>query len=309
MRGKSLFLLAAAAMLFCGAAMAGQFKIGYLCNNFNDTFQTYIVDAARAFVDKTPDVSIEVMDAQEDVVRQQDQVATLLQSGVDALVVVPVNTQAVGPIVRAAQDARVPLIFVNRNPYPDKAPPEGVYFIGADSILEGETQMMDAGKRLGGKGNIVILMGLLSNEAAHARTEGVKNVIARDYPDIKVLAEETANWQRDQGMNVTENWITAYGDSINAVMSNNDEMALGAQLALSKAGMNNVLIYGVDAISDALTAIEQGKMTATVRQDPVAQGAGGVQMALEILKGNKPAHQINKLPAVLVTKENAAQFK
>lgn len=301
---RRIFLMAAALCLV-GTAFAGDFKIGYVCNNFNDTFQTYIVDAARDYVAKNPGISLEVTDAQEDTVRQNDQVNTFIASGVDALIVVPVNTSAVNPMVRAARNAGIPLIFVNRNPYADGNIPENVYFIGADSVLEGETQMEYAGPIMKGKGNIVILMGMLSNEASLARTTGVKNVIARKYPDIKVLAEETGNWQRDQGMTLMENWITTYGKQINAVMSNNDEMALGAIIALEKAGMNDVLSFGVDAIPDALVAIKAGRMTGSVLQDPVAQGAGGVELAVKLLKGEKPAERIVKLPAKLIDKSNA----
>ncbi|MCC8180550.1 MAG: substrate-binding domain-containing protein [Planctomycetes bacterium] len=307
MRGKSLLL--ATALCLAVSAQAGEYKIGYSCNNFNDTFQTYIVDAAREFVATVEGVVLEVSDAQEDTVRQGDQIDTFIQSGVDALVVVPVNTTAVQPYVRAAARANVPLIFVNRNPYPDGKIPENVYFIGADSTLEGETQMEAAGAAMGGKGNIVILVGMLSNEASHARTQGVKNVIAAKYPNIKVLAEETANWQRDQGMTVMENWMTAYGDQINGVCSNNDEMALGALNALQKSGRKDVVVYGVDAIPDALVSIGRGEMTGTLLQDPVGQGKGSVEMALNILRGIKPAQQINKLPAVLINKDNVASYR
>ncbi len=287
---------------------AGQLKIGYCCNNFNDTFQTYIVDAAEKAA-KENNVIFDVMDGQEDDIRQQDQVNTLIQGGVDALIVVPVNTSSVQPIVRAAQEAKIPLIFVNRNPYSKTPPPPNVYFIGADSVLEGVTQMEYAGKIMNGKGSICVLMGLLSNEGSLARTSGAHQVIKEKYPDIKILAEETANWQRDQGMNVTENWLTAYGDSINAVLSNNDEMALGAVMALANAGRTDVFVLGTDAISDALTAIERGSMAATVLQDPVAQGKGSVELAIGLSQGKVPADPIIRLPAQLINKDNVKNFK
>ena len=305
---KLLALVMMAGVLAVGVAQAGQVKIGYCCNNFNDTFQTYIVDAAQKAA-KEFNVTIEVMDGQEDDIRQQDQVNTLIQNGVNALVVVPVNTSSVQPIVQAAKEAKIPLIFVNRNPYTKVAPPKNVYFIGADSILEGATQMEYAGKLMNGKGSICVLMGLLSNEASLARTAGIKQVVKEKYPDITILAEETANWQRDQGMNVTENWLTAYGDSISAILSNNDEMALGAVMALSNAGRSNVLVFGVDAIPDALAAIEQGSMAATVLQDPIAQGKGSVELAIKLSQGESPAEQIIRLPAQLINKGNVKEFK
>ncbi|MCD8138424.1 MAG: substrate-binding domain-containing protein [Planctomycetaceae bacterium] len=305
---KKLFRFAtlclAVGILATAAVQAGQIRIGYSCSNFNDIFQIYVVDAARAAAAEHPEVVLDVMDAQEDVIRQQDQVMTMIQSGIDVLVVVPVDTSAVSGIETLAKNANLPLIYVNRNPYPNENAPENVYFIGANSILEGETQMEYIGEKMGGKGNIVILMGILSNEASINRTQGVHNVITAKYPDIKVLAEETGNWQQDQGMTVMENWITAYGDQINAVVSNNDNMVLGAINALEAAGMKDVYTIGIDATTDALQAILADRMTATVLQDPVAQGRGAVEAAVKLMNGESlPA--ITKLPAELITKENA----
>ncbi len=298
------------AMIFCLLAQTGVFagekiKVGYACCNFNDIFQIYVVDAAKAAAGD--DVTLEIMDAQEDVIRQQDQVMTMIQNGLDALIVVPVDTSAVASIVSAAKAANLPLVFVNRNPYPDGVVPENVYFIGADEGMMGEEQMKFAGEKMGGKGNIVILMGILFNEAAIARTQGNRKIIESTYPAITVLAEETGNWQQDQGLTIMENWITAHGDKINAVISNNDNMVLGAINALEAVGMRDkVITVGIDATTDALEAILAGRLDATVLQDPVIQGQGAVEMVVKILKGEK-VPQMNKMPAKLITAANAKE--
>ena len=284
------------------SAAPAKLKIGYSCNNFNDTFQTYIVDAARTAANEAG-VTLEVLDAQEDDIRQQDQIHNLLQNGVDALIVVPVNTASVQPIVKAAAAAKKPLIFVNRNPYPKGSVPDNVYYIGVDEIGAGAAQMEYAASLMGGKGNICVLMGILSNEGALSRTKGVEDTIKAKYPDIKVLAKETANWQRDQGMAVAENWLTAYGGKVNAILSNNDEMALGAIKALENAGRNDVLVFGVDATPDARAAIKTGKLAATVLQDPKAQGKGSVEIAVKVLNGEKPEPS-TKLPVNIIDKDN-----
>jgi inositol transport system substrate-binding protein len=160
-----------------------------------------------------------------------------------------------------------------------------------------------AGKLLNGKGSICILMGILSNEGALGRTAGIEQTIKEKYPGIKVLAKETGNWQRDQGMNITENWLTAYGDQINAILSNNDEMGLGAIKALENAGRNDVLVFGNDAIPDALASIKSGKLAGTVLQDPTAQGKGSIDIAVKVLNGEK-VEQIQKLPANVINKDN-----
>lgn len=284
------------------------FKIGYSCNNFNDTFQTYIVDAAKAYVTENSDLTIDVQDAQEDVIKQQDQINAFIEQGVDALIVVPVDTSAMEPITKAAKDAGIPLVYVNRNPFGEGEIPENVYYVGSQEVIAGELQMEFVGEQLGGKGNVAILMGILSNEGAVKRTEGNEGVISSKYSDIKVLAKETGNWQRDQGLSITENWLTAYGNDLNAILANNDEMALGALKAARDAGRDDIIVVGVDAIPDALASVEEGGMAATVLQDAVGQGQGAVVAAHKALKAESQ-DSITWVPFKLVTKDNLAEFK
>lgn len=284
------------------------FKIGYSCNNFNDTFQTYIVDAAKAYVEENSDITIDVQDAQEDVIKQQDQINAFIEQGVDALVVVPVDTSAMGAITKSAQDAGIPLVYVNRNPFGEAEVPENVYYVGSQEIIAGELQMEFVGEKLGGKGNIAILMGILSNEGAVKRTEGVESIISSKFPNIKILASETGNWQRDQGLTITENWLTAYGNDLNAIVANNDEMALGALKAAQNAGRDDIIVVGVDAIPDALSSVEEGGMAGTVLQDAVGQGKGALEAAHKALKGEQ-IESITWVPFKLVTIDNLAEFK
>ncbi len=292
------------------AAEAGKtFKVGYCINNFNDTFQTYIEKAVEDYVAANPELTLETADAQEDVIKQQDQVNTFIAQGVDALIVVPVDTSAMDPITKAAQDAGIPLCYVNRNPFSgmeDKMP-EGVYYVGSQEIKAGEMQMNYAGELLAGKGGICILEGQLTNEGAVKRTQGVQDTAAASFPDIKILALETGNWQRDQGMSLTENWITKFGAELNCVLANNDEMALGAVEALKAAGRDDVIVMGVDAIPDALQAVKEGSLAGTVLQDAVGQGEGSIKVIQSVLKGGT-SESIIWIDFQLVTPENIDTF-
>ncbi len=306
----TLLLISAVVLTGCSkkeAKDSGVKKIGYCSNNFNDTFQTYINKAATDYVTANADLSITQVDAQEDVIKQQDLINTFIAQGVDALIVVPVDTSAMAPITKAAQDAKIPICYVNRNPYAAGTLPEGVYYVGSQEIVAGQLQMEFVGEKIGGKGNVAILMGKLDNEGAIKRTEGNEDVIAKKYPDIKVLAKETGNWQRDQGMSITENWLTAYGDKLNAILANNDEMALGAVEALKAAG-KKIPVVGVDAIPDAKAAVKSGALDATVLQDAVGQGRGGVELIHSVLKGGTP-EQLKWIPFVLITPENIKDFE
>lgn len=284
----------------------GTYKVGYACNNFNDTFQTYIVDAAKAAA-KDNGISLDVQDAQEDVIKQQDQVKAMIEQGVNALIVVPVDTSAMEPITSAAQEAGIPLVYVNRNPFGENALPEGVYYVGSQEIVAGKFQAEYLIELMGEEGGVGILQGILSNEGALKRTEGNETVLSQ-YPGVKVLAKETGNWQRDQGMSLTENWLTAYGDGLNAILANNDEMALGAVQALQAAGRTDVIVMGVDAIGDARTAVADGTLAATVLQDAAGQGGGAVSVVAKALAGES-VDSVTWIDFVLITPENIKDFQ
>ncbi len=313
---KKIIVLLVLALCFTGVVFSGGqkdsgkdgFTIGFVSNNFNDTFQTYINKAAENLVNETPGLSITFADAQEDVIKQQDLVNTFVAKGVDALIVVPVDTSAMGPITRSAKEAGIPLCYVNRNPFGNGTVPEGVFYVGSQEIIAGELQMKYMGKLLGGKGAVAILMGKLDNEGALKRTEGNEKIIKEQFPDIKVLAKETGNWQRDQGMTLTENWLTVYGDTLKGILANNDEMALGAVKALNAAGRTDIYVIGVDAIPDAKSAVESGTLAATVLQDAKGQGRGAVDVVYKVLKGETP-EAVTWVPFVLLTPENISEFK
>jgi len=150
-------------------------------------------------------------------------------------------------------------------------------------------------------------MGILSNEGAVKRTEGNEEILSK-YPDIKILAKEAGDWQYDKGMSITENWLTAYGDDLNAILANNDGMAIGALQALEAAGRDDVIVVGVDAIPDAVKLVAEGKLDATVLQDAKGQGAGGVDVAAKAMAGETP-EAVTWIDFVLVTPENVADFQ
>lgn len=282
------------------------YRIGFVSCNLNDTGQTYIAEGAKE-VASANGVTIEVQDASDDVIKQQDQARTLIQNKVNALVVVPVDTNAMEPITTAAKEANIPLIYVNRNPFGENDPPEGVYYVGSQEIVAGRLQGEQLVKLMGETGKVAILQGLLTNEGAIKRTEGNEEIIKK-YPGIEIVTKESGDWQRDKGLSVTENWMTTYGADLKAILSNNDEMALGAVQALTAAGRTDVIIMGVDATPDAIKAVEEGKLSATVLQDLKGQGEIGMDIALKALKNENPA-KATWIDFKLVTKDNVAEFK
>ncbi|QZY56038.1 sugar ABC transporter substrate-binding protein [Crassaminicella profunda] len=294
----------------CGAkeetpAEDGAMTIGVSIASFDDTFLMYMKDGMEKYIAGLDEkVEVTYVDAKADAAKQLGQVENFISQGVDAIVVVPVNTEATTPMTQAAEESNVPLVYVNR--LPDNLP-EDVVFVGSNSIDAGIFQMEYIAEKMGGKGNIGILMGILDHEAAIKRTEGVEKVIKEKYPDIKVVKKQTGKWSRAEGMAVMENWL-ASGEKIDAVCANNDDMAIGAMNAIEAAGkLDEILVAGVDATPDALTELDKGKLSATVFQDAEGQGSGGMEAAVKKVKGEKVESQV-WIPFQLVTPENYKEF-
>jgi inositol transport system substrate-binding protein len=266
---------------------------------FDDLWLTTLRDAMSDYAATQPDVELVMVDSKEDVATQLAQVENFVTQKVDAIVVIAANTDAADPMTKAAQDAGIPLLYVNRLP---SNLPEGISYVGSESIQAGIMQAEWIAEQLGGKGNVVIMNGDLAQEAAQKRTEGEKQVFAK-YPDIKIIREDTGNWSRDQGLALMENWL-ASGDQIDAVASNNDEMAIGAIQAVEAAGkLGEIIIGGVDASPDALQEMDKGRLDVTVFQNAKGQGEGGIKVAIALAKGES-VEKYTWIPFELVTPEN-----
>jgi inositol transport system substrate-binding protein len=162
---------------------AQKVRIGVSMALFDDVWLTYVRDAMTKWGKSHPDAELTIVDANNDTAKQTGQVENFLAQGMDAIVVLPVDTAATGPITKSVTKAGKPLVYVNR--LPANLPP-GVIYCGSNSIEAGIMEMDELGKCMGGKGNLAILMGELSNEAAIKRTEGVEKVCKEKFPDIKI---------------------------------------------------------------------------------------------------------------------------
>ena len=270
---------------------------------FDDLWLTTLRDAMSEYAATQPNVELVAVDSKEDVATQLAQVENFVAQKVDAIIVIAANTDAADPMTKAAQDAGIPLVYVNRLP---SNLPEGISYVGSESIQAGIMQAEWLAEQLGGKGNVVIMNGDLAQEAAQKRTEGEKQVFAK-YPDITIIREDTGNWSRDQGLALMENWL-ASGDQIDAVASNNDEMAIGALQAIEAAGqLGNILVGGVDASPDALQEMDKGRLNVTVFQNAKGQGEGGIKVAIALAKGES-VEQYTWIPFELVTPENYKNY-
>ncbi|NWA24616.1 sugar ABC transporter substrate-binding protein [Pseudomonas gingeri] len=298
-------LFATLLLLFSQWASAG-YRIGVSIARVDDNFMTYVRNGLEAAA-KQENVQIQFEDAQGDVVRQLNQVEGFLSQKVDAVIVLPVDTAATASMTRAAVEAKTPLVYVNRHP-DERVLPKGVVTVASNDIEAGQLQMRYLAEKLGGKGSLAIIMGDLAQNATHDRTEGVKQVL-KDYPGIKIVEQQSAEWQRNKGMDLTSNWLLA-GTQFDAIVANNDEMAIGAAMALQQAGKakGEIAIVGIDGLPDGLAAIKRGMLLASVFQDPKAQASVAVQSAIKMIKGEAVEPDV-WVPFQLIKPEQVAMFE
>ncbi|AMD57382.1 sugar ABC transporter substrate-binding protein [Rhizobium pusense] len=302
------FIIGAAMSVLLGTAAHAE-TVGVSMALFDDNFLTVLRNGMQDYSKELKGVTLQVEDAQNDVAKQQSQIQNFIASKVDAIIVNPVDTDATAAMSKLAADAKIPLVYVNRQPVNVDSLPDGQAFVASDETVAGTLEAKEVCRLLGGKGNAVIMMGELSNQAARMRTQSAKDVLKTDEcKGISVVEEQTANWQRTQGSDLVTNWLSS-GIEFNAVIANNDEMAIGAIQSLKAAGkdMKDYVVAGVDATQDALAAMQAGDLDATVFQDAAGQGKGALDAALKLVKGEKVEKKVY-IPFQLVTPENVKDY-
>ncbi|MFT4270171.1 MAG: substrate-binding domain-containing protein [Pantoea sp.] len=290
-------------VLSIGTAQAKTWQVGVALANFDLNFVSILRTQMVHELDASG-MKGQFSDAKGDVALQVQQVDDFINQGVDAIILNPVDTQGVRPMMEAAKRANIPLIFVNRKP---EVKLDGqMAYVGSDSALSGKMEMEALAKRMNYKGNVAIIMGALSNEEARERTRATEEVIAA-HKDMKVVEKQTAKWQRNEAVDVVSSWLLN-GTPIDAIAANNDEMAIGAIMALKQAKKSNVLVAGIDGTPDGLQFIKNGDMAVTIFQDAKGQATGAVQVTKAMLDKQKTA-AYNWIPYATVTQANYQQFE
>ncbi|WP_237568141.1 substrate-binding domain-containing protein [Mycolicibacterium lacusdiani] len=287
-------------MTACGAgdteANSGTTRIGVTVYDMS-SFITAGKEGMETYA-KANDIELVWNSANNDVSTQASQVDSLINQGVAAIIVVPVQADSLAPQVASAKAKNIPLLAVNAA----LDTPDLAGNVQPDDVAAGEQEMQMMADRLGGRGNIVVLQGPLGGSGEINRGKGIDNVLAK-YPDIKVLAKDTANWKRDEAVNKMKNWISSFGPQINGVVAQNDDMGLGALQALKEANRTDVPIVGIDGIEDGLNAVKSGEFIGTSLQNGTVELSAGLAVANALVKGE----QVNTEPVYVmpaITKEN-----
>jgi inositol transport system substrate-binding protein len=281
-------------------AGGGQVVIGVSLLNMSSEFIVMLNEAMQAKAGELG-VRLVVNDAQRSAERQIQQVESFIAQKVDAIILNPCEVDASSPAVDKALAAGIPIVNVNSA---TKSTPTA--FVGSHDEDSARIAMDYIAKRLDGQGNVVMMQGFMGQGAQLQRDQGAREVLAK-HPGLKLIACQTAEWDRAKAMSLMENWIQSHGPKINAVFAQNDEMGMGALLALERAKLKNqVVVTSIDAIADALEAVKAGRLDATVFQDARGQGGTAVEIAVKMArKESYPKETF--IPFQLVTKDNAAQ--
>jgi inositol transport system substrate-binding protein len=299
--GIALTLMFAGLLIGCGGGKKAEgpakIVIGVTLQNMSEEFMTMLRGAMELKLADYPNVELIINDGEGMPDKQAAQLDSFIGQGVSAVIISPVDADALAPAVKAVADAGIPIITCSA----DVTGNQGQIWVGSENESGGFIEAQYVAERLGGKGNIAVLRGPLGAFAEQGRFRGYEQALA-SYPGINIVFDQTGNWQREQAMSLVENWLST-GTQIDAILCQNDGMALGALEAVKAAGKKNqIIIVGIDAIQDALDSIKAGELDATCFQDAIGQGMGALDMAVTAAQGGTISR--NNIPFELVTKEN-----
>ncbi|MEV2259111.1 substrate-binding domain-containing protein [Streptomyces anulatus] len=293
-------LVVGAVSFFNSGSSGGTTKVGMSLSTLNNPFFVQMKEGAQAEAEKAG-IDLTVTDAQNDASQQANQLQNFTSSGVSSIIVNPVDSDAVGPGVRSANKADIPVIAADRGV--NKA--DTATLVASDNVAGGKLAADALADKLGGKGSIVILQGTAGTSASRERGAGFAEGLTA-YPDIKVVAKQPADFDRTKGLDVMTNLIQSH-PGVTGVFAENDEMALGAAKALGGKAGKSVQVVGFDGTPDGLKAVEAGTLYASVAQQPAELGKIAVQNAVKAAKDEKVESTV-KVPVKVVTRENVADF-
>jgi ribose transport system substrate-binding protein len=244
--------------------------------------------------------------AHMDVNAQISQFQQFINQKVDAIIVAAVNSSTLGPQVAAAKAAGIPVITVNLT-VSDATQKDAVSYVGPDDVAAGRQEAQHLVDAIGNKGGIVVLQGPLGQSGEIDRTKGIQEVLAKN-PNVKLLAMQPGNWARNQAYSVMQDWLSRYGSQIAGVISENDDMAIGAIQAMREKGLaGKIPVTAVDGIKDGMRAVRDGTITETNLQDGPLELGMAVQVAIDHIQG-KPVPAVAMFIMPEITKDNVAHY-
>ena len=296
-------------------------NIGVCIYKFDDAFMTTYRNALQEILEGKG-YTVTVMDGKNDQAEQNNQINNFIAQEVDALIINPVMTSAADQIIATVKDADIPTVLINREPTAEQMSTyEKLVYVGCDARQSGTMQgelILDTPNKgdINGDGKVsyIMIQGDPENVDAQYRTEFSVKALTDAGMQVEELDLQRGDWDRNKGQEIAQNDLAKFGNDIEVIFCNNDDMAIGALQAIQAAGRKvneDIYLVGVDALDAALNEVVNGNMTGTVLNDANGQAAGAVE-AMEALLGGKTyasGEQSIYVDYVKVTPENAADFQ
>lgn len=296
-------------------------NIGVCIYKFDDAFMTTYRNALQEILEGKG-YTVTVMDGKNDQAEQNNQINNFIAQEVDALIINPVMTSAADQIIATVKDAGIPTVLINREPTADQMSAyDKLVYVGCDARQSGTMQgelILDTPNKgdINGDGKVsyIMIQGDPENVDAQYRTEFSVKALTDAGMEVEELDLQRGDWDRNKGQEIAQNDLAKFGNDIEVIFCNNDDMAIGALQAIQAAGRKvneDIYLVGVDALDAALNEVVNGNMTGTVLNDANGQAAGAVE-AMEALLGGKTyaaGEQSIYVDYVKVTPENAADFQ
>ena len=246
-------------------------------------------------------LAINFQDAADDSATQSNQLANAAASGTGVVIINPTDSDAMASAVQQLVDEKIPVVAVDRAVNNANV----ASYIASDNETGGKQAAKVLSDAINGEGEILVLQGKTGSSASRERGKGFDEGL-KDNPNIKVVAKQTAEFERAKGLDVTTNLLQAH-PNVKAIFAENDEMALGAIEALGSKAGKDVKVIGFDGAEDALKAIKDGRMYASIAQQPVKMAEQAVIEASKLLKGETATKKM-QVEVVAATKENVDKF-
>ena len=291
-------------------AKKSDLKVAYIAKNTVDAFHATLNQAAKesldALVANGTIGSWNLYDGQTDPVTQVNLLEDAINMGADLVIVLPAEAAGSAPIVKRCAEKNIPCVVVNSKT--ENTDELATAYVGSNDVQAGEMMAKFIQEKLPNGGGYAHLQGIIGNSAQIERGKGLHNILDGDSK-WKLLdgAEQTAEWQAEKAVKFAEDWLAKYGDKLNAVICDNDDMSSAVQTAMNAANRKDIVSIGVDGNKGPMTMVKNGELLATIYQDGAGQVKKAIELGAQVLKGEK-VEKNNMIDFVIITKDNVDQY-
>jgi len=280
-----------------------KYRVAYIARAQADSFAAWLANEMKAEAEKYDDISLEIFDGEANDDKENTMIENAIANKFDGIIVQANNNEAQKPYIEKIVAAGIKCITTN----PRVEGIKGASSIDANPYDQGAVNARAAVSQVPQNAKVVVLLGPAGNYHSTARREAWQKEFFDKRPDVKILAEDIANWNKDEAMAKMEDWVIAFGD-IDAIISMNDNMCAGAlEVVSGKDEYKDILAYGVDGTAEACLLIQEGKMTSTALQSAIDLAQLNMKAMHQLLTGEETEiHQ--DIPAPLITKDNVDEY-